>query len=1119
MSEKPNRGPEGDGSKKRRRKSPNTEKKGHETAGEAHSKDTYNNLLSISGDFDSIYNQIKWEEKPAGILEKWKEVRLNIQSALSIARGVKGIRRNKRIEKYLKDPESIVDLLKDLSEVARGKVEKEEGKDKKFDTEKHTEPEIGPDDLVHIQKRNAERRRKIEEQKQEEQLQNPVLPNDFQIPVVEKTEAEMRAEKEELDKGLAEKAEIEAKIREKKSRKNQKPLAIEDKVADQPVTEAEEIIDENDSAITASEFTTNPDNFSTVSNNFTYSDSVPELSSKKFTKKSSVTAPQAVSNGLVNGSGKKKGVAKSSVSDFDADLSGIELGALGTQETPTTENKSPAPVAPEPEPVVVPTPTATVGEQKSVEPEKVPEKTEPEVKENTEVKATPDAVASERHAPEREVKKPRKYKNVELNEEKQKKESELQERLANIEGEYKKLEGEYNIEGKHREKIKEANREIFVSEEEKVWIEERAEAEKALSDYRAQYIEFYNRDKEAHKNRPWTQKVKDFFTLKWTKDPEMSEDLKEARKAYDTAKKRYGNAIANLYWNEAKKTHGSEVANLNKNRKAKNTEENRRNTEIQKEVEAKISADLLMNVSAREYENLKLARAESLPAKEKHWARKMLEIYTTSNKHKRLLVTSTIFGLGLTATGVGALAMLGLVGGRAAAIMASSWTSAAVAAKSGERRQRMVGRKHHAKLKEAEENFSILKDESTYENLRNEADKERFREALKAAGLGAAAGALVGGGVRLGSQLEILENARQGISDAVEKATNLVKPDLTEATDKVLRKANIVEVGEMQDYPRPLATESPSKISPYIDDLDKNNIPTRAFENSINEEKFTLGGNRNSESYPWKSNITETPRPKVEAIVNEIRDHKLYGRPRIDSGEMSLLDALKANAEKVGYKPKAGLSGQALERDRDQFITSMLEKRMQSDESVKAIRDAVTHDGNKLVLEIDEQGGWKAHLEQGTGRKIGRYDLDKFQSSTPNVAPTEEPTTPTESKPEPSNESIPATSNPEQILVQKNLPLHQFIVQVSDKYIGKPDWESIKAVAASEFGKKDFNVPEFMRVHMANGGNKEMVRAIRQLITESGVKPLPRESLSGYVDRLMYETLSKTINSKILVSK
>ncbi len=286
-------------------------------------------------------------------------------------------------------------------------------------------------------------------------------------------------------------------------------------------------------------------------------------------------------------------------------------------------------------------------------------------------------------------------------------------------------------------------------EEEKMWVQEKEEAQKMLDDARARFVAEHQAGEKAHKERPRLEKLKDMLKLTGlrrslgfkVKEKEPTNEFKSARKEYDIAKKRFQNAESNLI-------------------------RGREEGKPEKEIQAQIAKELLLNVSAREYSELAKARVENLTPTEKGSVRKLLDRYRRMSPGTKVILTSTLI-TGVTLVGFGPAVAAGVftasVGRKFLALGLSTATTAATKVWLGNKNEKA----RIEKLTQAEESYSPIGDINTYDTIENEAETKRFKAALLSAGAGAAVALLITLTVRA-----------EGLDDALSKSvTDKFIPD------------------------------------------------------------------------------------------------------------------------------------------------------------------------------------------------------------------------------------------------------------------------------------------------------------------------------------------------------
>ena len=563
-------------------------------------------------------------------------------------------------------------------------------------------------------------------------------------------------------------------------------------------------------------------------------------------------------------------------------------------------------------------------------------------------------------------------------------------------------------------KISKGNRKKIKEQiEDPIWDLEKEEALRELEETRKKYVDQQVKDELHKRNLSWRRNFKEKISSslnnlgsKFGIGKEFeSDETYLAKTEYLNAKKRYGNAAANKIWVNERAIHGDipyesveereKIEKENEWRLKQGEELKLHEPSLYAKTEAHISATLLKDIAIREYQAITKTKEENLPTPEKKMLRKSLEWYGKQNKIVRLMGTS------LLVTG-GAFAIAPLIGFTPAAGFAAMFggrvlrgalgMTLGIGTFKGSNKlfNKGIDKKAQKNLKMLEERYSVISGVEDYDESVARIEIEKRRALAKSAALAG----LVGYSSALLSGIPINK-----FTSHIDDMTSTPKP----------AEAHSPKVPHVKVEKVPLPTPAPESIKPKIiqtpvtptneipkipaeisaplenmslDSRPEVKIETAAHPRDVepvenirlrmsgafDDEEFREFKIDNKELLPKRESMLDFDRPKAEVqskvFEDEIRDAN-KGKWRHDSAEKSLRKVLERNAEQFGFKEGRGLTREKwAEIETDKYTLKNPE-----------IRRAITHDGNKVIVE-KSGNGFKVRLERGTGLKIGRYNGD-----------------------------------------------------------------------------------------------------------------------------------------------
>ena len=372
---------------------------------------------------------------------------------------------------------------------------------------------------------------------------------------------------------------------------------------------------------------------------------------------------------------------------------------------------------------------------------------------------------------------------------------------------------------------------------------------------------------------------------------------------------------------------------------------------------------------------------------------------------------------------------------------------------------------------------------------------------------------------------EIYNRLRFGGSD-VESSDTYINNELDDAgiTEP------ISEISEPRvNIPREL---DDAGITEPISDLDKADL--RSDDAYIKSEI-------DKEMYPVSDDTL--PKPKSLRFEDKIED--LYKGKRLvrgDSAELSLKHSLKAHAEDLGWKKELGIS-------KEKWAVNQIEDYIKKNPNEGGmIRNAVTHDGDRVVVETNPDGTWKAHVEPKGGRKI---ILDPSQNEIPNRPNKVSVKDSLEDVPKKKAFSDTGVNKRTSIETHRSLPIESnsssssqimdsslskprvsitqdsFNTKVVSTYEGQiktlfkggysnPKFEAIVNRSAKEFLAQRTNVPSYVRTVGGGFTNKDYI-SIRSIFDEGQklkIKILPKMSVGDYLMEVTKRKLAGSYSIK-----
>ncbi len=285
------------------------------------------------------------------------------------------------------------------------------------------------------------------------------------------------------------------------------------------------------------------------------------------------------------------------------------------------------------------------------------------------------------------------------------------------------------------------------------------------------------------------------------------------------------------------------------------------------------------------------------------------------------------------------------------------------------------------------------------------------------------------------------------------------------------------------------------------------------------------------------------PKPKSLRFEDKIED--LYKGKRLvrgDSAELSLKHSLKAHAEDLGWKKELGIS-------KEKWAVNQIEDYIKKNPNEGGmIRNAVTHDGDRVVVETNPDGTWKAHVEPKGGRKI---ILDPSQNEIPNRPNKVSVKDSLEDVPKKKAFSDTGVNKRTSIETHRSLPIESnsssssqimdsslskprvsitqdsFNTKVVSTYEGQiktlfkggysnPKFEAIVNRSAKEFLAQRTNVPSYVRTVGGGFTNKDYI-SIRSIFDEGQklkIKILPKMSVGDYLMEVTKRKLAGSYSIK-----
>jgi hypothetical protein len=238
----------------------------------------------------------------------------------------------------------------------------------------------------------------------------------------------------------------------------------------------------------------------------------------------------------------------------------------------------------------------------------------------------------------------------------------------------------------------------------------------------------------------------------------------------------------------------------------------------------------------------------------------------------------------------------------------------------------------------------------------------------------------------------------------------------------------------------------------------------------------------------------------TKSFTNEIKDFtNKGGRVIHDSAEMSYRHTLIEHAKDLGYKENSGM-------DIKKWAEIETDKYMKTPEG-QNLRYAVTHDGNKLVLEKGLDGKIHAHIDNasGTPSVVDRDFYENHESSSGVDA---------------DKENIPKAKVVNSAPAVSPEVVNQRMTSVVDEVFGKngvrgSGWNGVAKLRVSDvLNNNDAinNKAEFLRTQgILKNVNPNQFKSIQEVVISGkslGVSPVPNENVGSYVRRILEKQIT-----------
>ncbi len=625
-------------------------------------------------------------------------------------------------------------------------------------------------------------------------------------------------------------------------------------------------------------------------------------------------------------------------------------------------------------------------------------------------------------------------------------------------------------------------------EEREIWEKELAESKQLLEENRKKYIETLISEKEAEKNKSKPLKWLRRATLGiledlGAKEKPVSPAMVDAKLEYDKSKKQFGNALANIHWTEVK------------NRRKPIDGDVKYDSIEYKRVQAQISKDLLEQVAIPEYEATKDLGIDQPSVKDKNIFTKISNILRDpKTKTARYILT------GLVVTGTAAVAGIGapaaaIIGGWAVlARIGGAGLATYGAKKFFELSNKKIESQKQKKQENLKSNYSVITGVNAYSEAEAQAGIQRARAVLNSAGVA----------------VLISLATRASTTDSINELTNILSTPSIDSIPSVPTNPVIPE----NITPPSIPEETTEPLGPYMplgpelppeSNIETPSIPTASPSTTPLE---TVGSNS----------------LKIE---DEIKDYRVGGKLIHDSGELSLRKTLERNAEKFGYKESVKISkSKWAEIQTDKYLKSHPE-----------IRNAITHDGNKIVIEKNLDGSFKAHIEKGIGRN---FVVEEPPKAHIKEALDHKEIKTTDFKPDFKEIHEPKIFDGKTITEDMkvgnigakelqdivDLEYHRQYKAFIPLKVTSPEWKKLSLLKAEDLLRSKNNIPEFVRSHdiasprlnwlgrSSFAPSLKAVSNLKQILvmgTERyGISLHPKESIGSYFERFNREiTLSE----------
>lgn len=203
-----------------------------------------------------------------------------------------------------------------------------------------------------------------------------------------------------------------------------------------------------------------------------------------------------------------------------------------------------------------------------------------------------------------------------------------------------------------------------------------------------------------------------------------SEEFTTANKNYQTALRRYANAVTAVEW-EIHKNLGGDVS-----------------YETYNQLSAKMVGRQIQRIMVPEYRKLKREEAESLPPREKGMIRKALEAYGRVGKFKKILIGSAVCAL--PALTVSAALFAGVASHRAVRLTVGAFGGSLLSEWYERRKNMMLDEERGEELQKISKDFSIFGDINQVTDLERGFDDKRDRITKQKIGIAALFGGSIG---------------------------------------------------------------------------------------------------------------------------------------------------------------------------------------------------------------------------------------------------------------------------------------------------------------------------------------------------------------------------------------